>query len=404
MKKDNYVIMMSTFLQGVGLSLQFYFATIKAGKLINPIISTLMMGIYFATASIANILVGKMSDKLQKRKVFGIFGSFMTGIVCMLYFFTTDMYVFFLGSFLLGISFSFITATIPALFTEIETEMEKGKLVSLYNMSNSAGWAFATLFGEIVFIFIQDYIFIVFAFFPILGGILLLGVRDSSEFEKPIKIKTPEFDKEHYDLIKPFLIFLAIALAFRHLASQGTIISLLPNYMVLELSATELERGIIFSLNMWLQIILMLPMGYLVDKIGRKYMLLFGVVGTMTCAFGYGLSMIPWHLIPVQILMAFSWTAIINSSAAYIIDVTNESDRAKGMGYLNAGLSIGGTIGPFMAGFSLFIFSHNFTLSFMVISLFAIPGIILLLFIKENRQTHVYTLFNKQSKLIKNKE
>ena len=95
MKKDNYIIMLSTFLQGIALSTQFYFATIKAGLLINPIISTLMMGIYFATSSIMNVLVGKLSDKLQKRKIFGIIGSFMSGIVCMLYFFSTDVLSFY---------------------------------------------------------------------------------------------------------------------------------------------------------------------------------------------------------------------------------------------------------------------------------------------------------------------
>ncbi len=396
--------MLCTFLEGVGLSLQFYFATIKAGKLIDPIFSTLMMGVYFATASISSILIGKLSDKLQKRKIFGLIGSFATGITCMFYFFITDMVLFLLNSFFMGISFSFISSTMPSLFTENEKKMEKGKLSSLYNMSNSAGWAFTTLFGEIAFIFIQDYIFIVFSMLPIIGGFLLIGCKDSCELEETNQIETKPFNEKHYGAIKPFLILLAVILAFRHLASQGTISAMLPNYMVWELNAAELERGIIFSINMWLQIVLMIPMGYLVDKIGRKYTLLLGVLGTMITAFGYGLCRTPLQVIPFQILMAVAWTALINSASAYVIDITNETDRARGMGYLNAGLSFGGTIGPFVAGFSLYVLNRNFEISFMILSLFAIPGIIACLFLQENRKNHVYKIFKKQSNIKNNIE
>ena len=86
MKKDNYIIMLSTIGNGIAISAQFYFAVIKGGRLINPILSGLMMGIYFLTASVMAILFGKLSDRMKNRKLFGISGNLLTGFVCIFYF------------------------------------------------------------------------------------------------------------------------------------------------------------------------------------------------------------------------------------------------------------------------------------------------------------------------------
>ena len=77
MKRDNKLIMVFTFCNGIGLSIQFYFATIKAGLLVDPIVSALMMGVYFGTSAIFSILFGKLSDHVKKRKIFGIIGSLL---------------------------------------------------------------------------------------------------------------------------------------------------------------------------------------------------------------------------------------------------------------------------------------------------------------------------------------
>ena len=127
---------------------------------------------------------------------------------------------------------------------------------------------------------------------------------------------------------------------------------------------------------------------------------MIGFVFSTIAAFGYGLCIDPWQVIPFQICIAFGWTCLINSSSAYIIDVTKKNDRAKGVGFLNSGLAIGGTAGPFLASFSLFMFLGSFQLSFFFLSLFGIPGIILCLFIKEDKKNHVYEILGKKSKIL----
>ena len=398
MKRDNFLIMLCTFCNGIGLGLQFYFATIKAGLLIDPILSALMMGVYFATSSIFSILFGKLSDHLKKRKIFGIIGTIFSGIIYIQYFYITDLVFFIIFSLLAGIATSIVNSTVPALYAEIDPHIEKGKLMSLYNVSNSAGWAVGVFTGEILFIFIHYYVFLVFGFVTIIAFIFLIPVNEDHLLEnnKPQDVK---LNNSHYSMIKPFLIFLAVILAFRHITSQGTFTALVPNFLALELQATEIVRGSIYSLNTFLQVALMIPIGRLVDKFGRRNMLMVGVIFSTIAAFGYSLAITPFHVIPFQVCIAIGWTCVINSSSAYIIDVTTVNDRAKGVGFLNAGLSIGGTIGPFLASLSLYMFFGSFQFSFIFLSLFGIPGIILCFLIKEDKENHIYEILKKKSKI-----
>ncbi|MHA1145098.1 MAG: MFS transporter, partial [Candidatus Helarchaeota archaeon] len=256
---------------------------------------------------------------------------------------------------------------------------------------NSLGWASGVLLGETLSMFMLNYIYILFGCFPLISAVILIFVKEphsiSKKKEDPLKKEKME---SHFRIAKPFLLFIAMIIIFRHLTSQGSVISLLPNYLGLRLNITGFERGFIFSLNSFLQVFLMIPIGMLVDKIGRRNVILMGVIGTMITSIGYGVSVTSLQIIPFQVTMAISWSAIISGCNAYVIDVTIPEDRAKGMGILNAGFSIGGTIGPILAGLFLFISFENFQFGFFAVSLFSIPAIVLCCFLVEHRKDHVY--------------
>lgn len=268
--------------------------------------------------------------------------------------------------------------------------MDKGRLMSFYNTGLSLGWAVGVFAGEFLILFIGDFLYILYGIIPLISAVLLIFVPDEPFSNiNPKKIPESESGKSAFQIVQPLLICFAMMLAFRHLTSQGSVISLLPNYLGL-VGASEIERGILFSLNSFLQVPFMFPIGKLVDKIGRRAILFIGVVGTMFTAVGYGFSTFPLQILPSQILMAFSWGCIITGGTAYVIDLTTQEDRAKGMGYLNAGLSVGGTAGPFLAGLFLFVSGLSFQWSFIWISLFSIPAIVLWGLQKEDRKTHSY--------------
>ena len=98
---------------------------------------------------------------------------------------------------------------------------------------------------------------------------------------------------------------------------------------------------------------------------------------------------------------AMAWASIINSANAYVLDITREDERARGMSYITAGLSVGGTIGPFFTSLLMYVFQENFRLTFFILLIFCFPSFIVVLLLKEDQKNHVYAIFNKKSNYIK---
>ena len=120
-------------------------------------------------------------------------------------------------------------------------------------------------------------------------------------------------------------------------------------------------------------------------------MLLLGIICTDLVFLGFSLISVPWFMIFPQMLMGFAWPAMATSTSALVTDITTRENRSRGMGWLNAGFSIGGALGPLIAGAILVLSDTNFSLAFQILCIFPIIGIVLITFsFSENRTTHQY--------------
>jgi MFS family permease len=145
----------------------------------------------------------------------------------------------------------------------------------------------------------------------------------------------------------------------------------------------------------------MLPVGWLVDhkKFGRKIVLLLGIIGSNIAVFSWSFISIPWILVFPQVLMGFAWPAVATASTAIITDITTRKNRSQGMGWFNAGLAIGGSIGPLIGALIFINSGGSFASAFQILSIFPIIGIILVLVsFSEDRTTHQYYLFRRKNR------
>ncbi len=418
MRKDTNLLLLAITLYSMGRVAIFIFALTKADRIANPIIPTIMMAFYFAFSAIFGIFFGSLSDKVKKRNIFNIYGTTIAGVVYLFYFFVFDPILLIILHIFAGITFSASVPTSQALFSELEPEMERGRLMSYYNCISSVGWAIGSLVGGYIAEISGDFVFIFCSITTFCAGFVVFFVQDvpfenkvSNISNNPINHQSNFIDED----VKRILILIAVVLLFRHIASQGSIVSLLPNWLT-RLGATPFESSIILSINMITQTIVMIPIGTLTDKVGRKIILGIGVACTGLAAFLYSLATNPWHVIPSQILIAISWSTLITSATAIVTDITERENRSTGMGYLTAGLAIGGTIGPLISGSLLYYLSNSlnctisfgglfdpllnfltngnrvFILTFQLVSLFSILGILILLKLKEDKKKHQYSL------------
>src|SRR5262245_6872744 len=140
-------------------------------------------------------------------------------------------------------------------------------------------------------------------------------------------------------------IFLTV---FIDLLGFGIVIPLLPVYSDMY-GADAQELGILFGCFSGMQFLFAPMWGRLSDRIGRRPVLIGGLVGTAASYLLFGLAN-SMPLLFVSRLLAGFFGANVSTAQAYIADVTTPENRAKGMGMIGAAFGLGFTLGPWIGG------------------------------------------------------
>jgi DHA1 family tetracycline resistance protein-like MFS transporter len=173
---------------------------------------------------------------------------------------------------------------------------------------------------------------------------------------------------------KLITIFLIV---FIDLLGFSIILPLLPFYAE-TFNASPTQIGFLVASYAAAQLIGAPLLGRLSDRFGRKPVLLISLTGTFVGFLILGFANSLWMLFLSRILDGFTG-GNISVAQAYITDVTDESNRAKGLGMLGAAFGLGFIIGPALGGI---LSVYGFALPAFVaagLSLISILGVILLL-------------------------
>lgn len=401
MNQQSKIFLWGMFFVAAGQPAQFIFAIIKA----DAITATIMLTLYFSFTGLFGIPLSRLSDRLMRRKIFSLCGFLLVAIAFMGYFFIppTASIPLIVFSALVGIGNGFYNPTSYALFSELEPNISHGKLMSYYYVVSSLGWSCGAIVGGFFFQYFGEFTYFFSGSLCLVGFMVsLLFVHDVSfqkeKIQLPVNSTDPNLTKTLRQCIY-IIVIVSIAVLTRHLAAQGGLVAMLPNYISEELHADTFTTSLILAVNMASQSALMLPVGKLVDSraFGRKTILVLGILASDIAVLSYSFINIPWLIIFPQMLVGFAWPAIITASTAMVTDLTIRRNRSQGMGLLNAGFSIGGSFGPIISGFVLTHYENNFVLAFQVLTIFPLIGIFLILVtLSENRSNHEYFLFHRK--------
>lgn len=188
---------------------------------------------------------------------------------------------------------------------------------------------------------------------------------------------------------KPLLIiFLTI---FIDLLGFGIVIPLLPFYAQ-EFGATPLDIGLLVSIYSLMQFIFAPIMGNWSDKIGRRPILFFSIIGS---GIGYLLIGFAGSLLMIYAgrILGGITGANLSTAQAYIADVTTRENRAKGMGLFGMAFGLGFMFGPALAGI-LSRFGHELPFIFAAALSFA-NAALLFFVLPESRKLSEETIRKK---------
>lgn len=172
-------------------------------------------------------------------------------------------------------------------------------------------------------------------------------------------------------------VFLVVVI---DLLGFGIVLPLLPFYAQ-EFSASAVTIGLLYSVYSFMQLIFSPIWGSWSDRIGRRPIMLMSTFGAVIAYTIFGLAE-SLTVLFISRIVAGTMGGNISTAQAYIADVTDEENRARGMGLIGAAFGIGFVIGPATAtalihpAFHDFIGSIGFVqfADWMSNNRFALPG------------------------------
>jgi len=134
------------------------------------------------------------------------------------------------------------------------------------------------------------------------------------------------------------------------MASSLSMISALENEFNARLSQTALGFGIAFSALTVARLIVQIPVGRLSDRIGRKKLIVGGLLalGPLTVLFGYVTTTL--QLIGLRLVQGVATACIAAPAFALASDLARKGGEGREMSFVTMGFGLGMGVGPLIAG------------------------------------------------------
>lgn len=162
----------------------------------------------------------------------------------------------------------------------------------------------------------------------------------------------------------------------------GMVLPVLP-FLIEKLGAGGSEMGWLMSSYSLMQFIFAPIWGSVSDRIGRKPVLVVGILGYAVSLFMFGLAQSFTVMFIARVLSGVLSCATMPTAMAYIGDQVSEEGRSAGMGKLGAAMGIGVVLGPIIGGL---ISKDSISLPFFIGSgLAALAALLVMLIVPASR-------------------
>jgi DHA1 family multidrug resistance protein-like MFS transporter len=176
-----------------------------------------------------------------------------------------------------------------------------------------------------------------------------------------------------------YILTLLFLTMFIVMVGFGIIMPILPYYAE-SMGASATELGLLTALYAGLQFIFAPFWGRVSDRIGRRPVLLLGLIGFSLTFIGFGLSTRLWMLYLSRGISGLITSATLPTVMAYIADTTEKENRGNGMSILGAAMGLGMIFGPVIGGFlgeyspsTPFFFSAGLALTIALFAVIFLP-------------------------------
>lgn len=295
----------------------------------------IIMGCYGIAIFFSSYIFGRVSD-MHGRRILIKSGLLAASILFSLQIFADSIFSLTVVRILAGFGAGIFPAALIAYVYE-----SKG-LLGKFSSYGSLGWAFGSLitvffamtFFDVFELNFYNLIFISSAVMFFIAFLVSLNLKDVQTSKLKIPFFPVKLIKENSSLYFSFFL--------RHTGANAVWL-MFPLYLS-DLGADKFWIGAIYLINSGTQFIIM----QYTDKFRSRLLISAGLVTSVLVFTGFAFAKDFYQIIPVQFLLAFSWSCLYVGSIVFLTGKNVE--KATSVGLLNSIIYLSAISGPFIGG------------------------------------------------------
>lgn len=319
-----------------------------------PVLVGLLISLFGFVNSAMQPVMGALVDRLNRRKVLIQVGLALVGTGTLSFILATRFADLLALRILQGVGVAMTIPASMALMAGLTSKETRGGSMGFYSTMRMIGFALGPLIGGYLQVHYGFNItFVVGATFSFLAMLLVqLWVEEAPAPEN--SEMTRKFQLWDRSLLNPGI--LSAALATFVMASGFSMVTTLENEFNARLSITAFDFGLAFSMLMIGRLVLQIPLGRLSDFIGRRPLVLLGLLlmGPATAFLGEAGNL--WQLILTRLLQGIASAFIAAPAFAVAADLAKAGGEGRQMSVITMGFGLGLATGPLLAGVLAVVF------------------------------------------------
>jgi len=288
--------------------------------------------------------MGRLSDRLDRRKIFIVAGMVGFTVLSFIYARTTEFEYVVLFRFIQGIT---VGATVPAIVatvTYLSTSHTRGRAIGIYSSLRGFGFGTGSILGGIIVNYYNfSSAFYVCALLGLISTFLIIffvrDTRDPSVKKSNVAISSANGIQFKILALAMFMMMVGIMIIF----------AFLPEYRV-RLDASELSLSIAVSAYVISRVLFQTPMGVISDSMGRKNMVALGLLINVPIVVGLGYVDSIVQLIILRAFQGISMAAVETPVMALAVELTGGYAVGSRVSTITASQAAGMALGPLIGG------------------------------------------------------
>ena len=315
-----------------------------------PLPTSVLVGILISVFGLVNALAqplaGALVDRFGRRKLSILVGLGLMGTCTLAFLGTGSFTSLALLRIVQGVGFALTLPASLAILKSATVRVTRGGAMGVFTTFRMIGFSMGPLLGG----FLQSRYGFGAAF---VGATVAIGVGMVAVqvwVKEPADAPDPEGRFQLFDRswLEPGL--LPLGLATFVMAANVAMMTALENGFNERLDQTALGFGVAFSALTLTRVVFQAPLGRLSDLVGRKPLVLGGLVllAPATAALGHAATTL--QLTGVRLFQGLATAAIAAPAFALAADLATEGREARQMSLLTTGFALGIAVGPLLAG------------------------------------------------------